>query len=145
MFKKSVSFLFIIVANLILLAHALIPHHHHNLEVCLNADECSFHNDFQSQNQEDKDHKHNHNHSSDTECCVLKQAVVIPTNFDKLKTSFFDYKILHNTFYDCQLDFLKVKFDLYFQDFKNKAAPFEEQLYTQSVNIYFGLRAPPIV
>lgn len=65
------------VANIILLAHAVIPHHHHKDEICI----------VNSLYQQEKElHKHfdakedcQHDKNSDYQICVLKnQAVAFP-------------------------------------------------------------------
>jgi len=41
MIKRKTALAFILIANIILLAHAVIPHHHHhNNEVCTESSTC---------------------------------------------------------------------------------------------------------
>jgi hypothetical protein len=82
MIKKLAAYSLILIANIVLLAHAVIPHHHHHLVVCIVNTHC--HDDSLAHNHDfsPKDHEHDGNTNSNT--CVLKQAVVIPTSQDKL-------------------------------------------------------------
>lgn len=81
--RKKVALIFLIVANIILLAHAVLPHHHHDKVVCVESSHCQ---------TADLGHKHSakaHSHQHDTEnsnCCVLKQAVAIPANQTRNET-----------------------------------------------------------
>ncbi len=68
---KKISFFFIAFATLVLMAHSIIPHHHHyGLVYKLRAactDECLSHNY--------SDHSHNTENGS---CCSLNQDILIP-------------------------------------------------------------------
>lgn len=77
MIKKLTAYTFILIANIVLLAHAVIPHHHHNNHVCIEHTICvgndvaHTHNTPVSQHQRGCD--------TDSTTCVLKQAFVIPS------------------------------------------------------------------
>jgi hypothetical protein len=82
--EKTSSSVFILVANLIILAHAVVPHHHHQMQVCLGALHCL--HDHHSTNQASS--AHHNDHDGGKEACFLKQLVVIPSNQAKLECKF---------------------------------------------------------
>ena len=70
--------LFIMLAGILLVAHAVVPHHHHNKQICFERSHCI---------QDDFTHEHGTNpasHSHDGENnhddCALNDPVVITTN-----------------------------------------------------------------
>ncbi len=66
MVKKRASVFFVLIAGIILLVHAVIPHHHHHYQIC-------FHNDI-------SDHDHGNDNKDNSDNCVLKLPVVLPSN-----------------------------------------------------------------
>ena len=64
--------------NIVLLAHASVPHHHHKSLVCIESNHCQ--SDSYAHNHSTRTHDHEHDGNAETECCVLKQAVVVPAN-----------------------------------------------------------------
>lgn len=84
MLKKRIAIFLVLFATILLLAHAFVPHHHHQNHICLSAHYCK---------ADCRDHQHglpvdehSHNSQSDSGLCVLKQAVFIPSHqnyFDK--------------------------------------------------------------
>ncbi len=75
---RYTAFGFILLANIMLLVHGLMPHHHHKGIVCFT----------QNQTEEvccnDVQHQHNKgcddSHSDDSGCCVVKQDFLIPSD-----------------------------------------------------------------
>ena len=76
--RNKTAFIFVLLANLVLLAHAVIPHHHHTEAPIEIAVECS--------------HEHEHEHhekipfcngeheNGETAPCVLAEAIIVPNN-----------------------------------------------------------------
>ena len=58
--------------NIVLLAHASVPHHHHKSLVCIESNHCQ--SDSYAHNHSTRTHDHEHDGNAETECCVLKQA-----------------------------------------------------------------------
>jgi len=75
---RYTAFGFILLANIMLLVHSLVSHHHHKGIVCFT----------QNQTEEiccnDAQHEHNKgcddSHSDDSACCVVKQDFLIPSD-----------------------------------------------------------------
>jgi hypothetical protein len=79
-FKKAITSVFILTANIILLLHAVFPHHHHESQVCFTL---SHGNSCEVQIGTEPDHHSGNDANGDTEDCVLKRIVALPD-----KTSF---------------------------------------------------------
>ncbi len=142
---KRVSALFIILlANIILFAHAVIPHYHHKTEVCIER----FHRQLNHDELEHKtiDHKHEHNEENSSDYCASKQVFVIPDNQVKQ-----EYNCLDNPDNDLQPDKLQtilIDKDLYCHFpivlSKNQLL-FYTSTYSCFASTILGLRAPPVV
>ena len=87
MIKRIAAISFILFVNIILLAHAVIPHHHHHGEFCI-ANQCQ--NDFETDKYKVAEHKHKNNGNSEHQFCVLKQVVVVPQKIFKSAYNFPD-------------------------------------------------------
>ena len=72
--KKVTAFILILLANIILLAHAVLPHHHHKLQFCTEVSHCNHHS---NRNPWDTTHEHDGEEGSD---CILKQLIIFPSN-----------------------------------------------------------------
>ena len=72
MINRAIAFSFILLANIILLAHAVIPHYHHKTEICITG----FHSqeDRESHKHRSDENNNKHNGDSNSEYCVLKQV-----------------------------------------------------------------------
>lgn len=84
MIKRKTAIFFILFATLLLLAHAFVPHHHHTAHICLSAQHCP--SDCSAHEHGFPVNDHAHDPQTDSEFCVLKQAVFISSHqnlFDK--------------------------------------------------------------
>lgn len=78
MIRKKTALLFVLLANIVILVHAVAPHHHHHNQVCIDNVHCQ--NDFTAPKHSTSEHNHHPDGSEETDDCALKQAVVIPAN-----------------------------------------------------------------
>lgn len=76
MTARKFSFVFLFVANLIIVAHAVIPHHHHDKVVCIIDSYCG--NGLEAHTHLAETPDHNHDGSNNAENCSLKQLLVTP-------------------------------------------------------------------
>ncbi len=76
--KKGTPIFFILLANLILLVHFVVPHHHHKNAVCIEKTHCQAASEEHPDGLPDKSHEHDGENGKDY--CVLKQAVVVLSN-----------------------------------------------------------------
>ena len=80
MFRKSISYVFLLIANIVLLVHAVVPHHYHQWQVCVESSHCK--RDGITHHQDSSANPHEHD-EADSSACALKQAVILPANQDK--------------------------------------------------------------
>ena len=140
MFKRFGAILFIFIANLLLVSHSIIPHHHYGGFAWIQADHFEDQKDPAETHTEDADHKHQ-DHDQD-QSCLLAQAYLVPANLSRL---------------DCPLpDHLNqnLDFQLIFTDSNNSGyLPILNKIpvpplillgrYNLLVTCCIGLRAPP--
>lgn len=79
--KRSVSIIFLLLANVFLLAHAVVPHHHHdNMPVAV-LDLYGHHHDHHDHDSHHQDHdSHHHDASHHHDCpetCLISQAEAV--------------------------------------------------------------------
>ena len=74
MIRRTASILFLLLANLILLVHTVIPHHHHANLIC-------FKHDLQLTDNHDDNH-----HDKDNDICSLQNIIVIVQNNQEIKS-----------------------------------------------------------
>lgn len=134
-------------ANIILLAHAVVPHHHYpHKYFLLTAETCeeeSLHHNIESSNS---DHNHNHDSKSDNEHCLLNQVVGLPTNIARQAYGF-------NSHVDLQPDFGGYPTHLFYFQFECVVTSASLRLrppllafsYISYASSVLGLRAPPAV
>ena len=144
MIRKKTAIFFILLANIILLAHAVVPHHHHKSQVCIVSSHCQ--TDCQDHHHDAPGHDHQDDGKSDSDCCVLKQVVAIPSNLVKQEFRSFDSD---NDLPDFD-GFQCVLFDNglgIFVPIGSSVAKlqFLSSNYFHFVNTSIGLRAPPMV
>ena len=78
MIKRTTTIVFILLASILLLAHAVVPHHHHNKLVCLVESHCS--GDNNSTGQSTDKESHNHDGEENSNDCILKELIAVPSN-----------------------------------------------------------------
>ena len=100
MIKRISAKIVILIASILLLAHAVIPHLHFNNEVFIFTSACNA-----NENHKHNAPEHNHDSSSNPDICILKQVAFL--RFDKLKTEIFnpinDYKNENSDGFQCAL------------------------------------------
>jgi hypothetical protein len=141
MIKRVTALFFISLANLILIGHAVIAHHHIAEKALVN--QCCK-SDVKADNYctaEDNDH---HNNNNDDDYCILKQLVVVRTNQDK-----HEFKCFDCTDNLPQFDgFQTILFDTRINGFFPLILKETKHIFLSAAYPYFastclGLRAPP--
>lgn len=74
--KRTAGIFYFIVAVFILLAHSVIPHHHHERIVCIQSDHCK--NDQKHDRHQDEEGTHEHDQDNSRETCILKVDLNTP-------------------------------------------------------------------
>ncbi|MDR0333423.1 MAG: hypothetical protein LBI15_08135 [Dysgonamonadaceae bacterium] len=138
--KRAISLSFLLLANIVMLAHAVVPHHYHeNTGVCIllhcrDSNEAHRHENHHSQNHEHKGNTlsdecdidiHAFAKSENNDCCSYIncdcEQILYTLILDRVSISSFDTKI----------------------PFQHK--PYLISYHTKYVSQSLGLRAPPIV
>ncbi|MDX9880527.1 MAG: hypothetical protein RBS73_00580 [Prolixibacteraceae bacterium] len=141
MIKKLTAYSLILVANIVLLAHAVIPHHHHQSVICIEQKHC--HDDTSTHEHSNAKPSHQDDGNKNSTSCVLKQSFLVPPSQGKHLKSYnncsdnynHDYYLLSNIEYsDLQPIFNVVS---YF--------PLHSSYIISFVTSALGLRAPPTV
>ena len=139
--KKATAYLFLFLANMILLVHAVVPHHYHHSQVCIESKHDENHD---AADEHDCTADHHEQDGNSTESCALKQVVVLPSNPDKQEY------VLENSSHKTSADKL---FSLFYAGtepaisvfYKDQTIPDLLFSYTTCLKTSFGLRAPPTV
>lgn len=144
MLKRSIAISLLVLASTVWLAHAILPHHHHNSMACLVTEHCRHDNDIHTHNPESGSHDHDNSKSSN---CTLNQSVIVPQSGLKgysgiaaspANGSYLDF-IQAIVAYTHSIAFLSPKtHTVYLNSVSTK-------LYLASIGKSLGLRAPPEV
>ena len=94
MMKKLTAYIIILTANIILMAHAVLPHHHHQLKFCIEGSHCHHHNVT-----DPLDRSHDHD-GEDTSNCILKQLIIFPSTQIKQECKCTDLSDGHFLYHD---------------------------------------------
>ncbi|MBK8807545.1 MAG: hypothetical protein IPO21_13245 [Bacteroidales bacterium] len=140
MIKKLTAYSFILLANLVLLAHAVLPHHHHEQQVCIESTHCDGDSEAHIHNTASQDHQHD---GADNTICVLKQAVIVPSSQVKSINTCDNCSDNHNHDFIIHSDFGNEHSQFVSEVISYK--PEFPSFYTTFVTPTLGLRAPPIV
>lgn len=141
MMKKIVNILFLMLTTLFV-AHAVMPHHHHNSMICIERSHCA--DDKKAHEHSEETNQHQHDGNKDTQTCILKQIIITNLNNQTQKVC----KCVN-----CNNNFPIILIAILFSDFDYysvKITDFSyfhiiQSDYSVFVPKCFGLRAPPIV
>lgn len=138
MINKITAYSLIFLANIVLLAHAVLPHHHHKQQVCIEQTHCA--GDAISHSHSTTGHNHQHDETN-SEACILKQAVIIPTSQARLLNNCDNCSDNHNHDF-----FIPSYFGLEtLQPITVTVSTVSEFTFSSYITSSLGLRAPPIV
>lgn len=142
MSKKVTALFFILIANFILLAHAVVPHNHHHGQICVK----DSHEQTHHHGQNAVEHDHDEDENSNDDYCSLKQIFISRASQYKQVCK---YVIIHDNDDDfvpfqALLNDVGIKLDSKFLRVKAKI-PDISFLPIRLVNLGIGLRAPPVV
>lgn len=140
--KRAVSISFILLASIMILAHAVVPHHHHNkvfaaIVNVLDDESCNLFS-----------HSHNpdtHHHDTDSEDCAINESVV-GAAARLQKDNSLDYRAIS---FEFQPDLFAVEIaEIYVADPIVKLLPDSRKPYIARAGLDYyaralGLRAPP--
>lgn len=144
MFKRNTAIFFILTAYIFLLVHAVIPHHHHDSNVCFASSHCE--TDSGDHDHNTTEHNHEHDGDNKTGNCVLNQELVIPSNQVRQSCKCIDCADSHHH----SDQFQAVLFDSKTRSFPTISfcvikSPLISSVYSHYLSSGLSLRAPPIV
>ena len=137
--QRLTSIFFVILANVILLAHSVVHHHHHDNQICFEDSHCETHN------LPSNDHTGCHYPQNDDNCCVLQDVVAIQNSDLRQEVKYLFYIDLQNIFDGYQ--FLLADNAIHRTPFlyiTPSRQSYSSALYLKVVRCVAGLRAPPI-
>ena len=144
MFKRVTPIVFIVLANILLLAHVVLPHHHHHKQVCLVKSHCI--NDNISSGHSSGKESHSHDGENNTNDCVLKELIAVPSNGWKQEFKFASSTNNQQDHGAFQYNLLNIGEEaitaIFLQSFSVHKKKYS---YSYYVSTSLGLRAPPIV
>ena len=140
--RRNIGRLFAFLAVLILLAHAVFPHHHHEEQVCLNLKHFHHTNKDSAKYPADCTHEHEHDSEDPVSNCILKQLVVVPAGQTKNEP-----EVLYlDNFTDCFILQAGYSYELQSTElFRKNSYPQDVPLFHSFLDYTQGLRAPPAV
>jgi|AGTN01.2.fsa_nt_gi hypothetical protein len=145
--KKAISIVFLLLATIAILAHAVVPHHHHDgIAVALFESHCT---DCSESHHDDHDHEcnheanpHQHENDNTLEQCALNKVYIRSDSSPK---------IINLVSFDCGQSLLFILSRIIDKlGLANEVGlPFQQKPYIESYHVIFssnsiGLRAPPV-
>ena len=143
MVKRATAIIFLSLANILLLAHAVVPHHHHNKQVCFTNSHCN-HDDLTDEHGTNQG-GHGHDGENNHDDCVLKEPVVVFSNQWKPEFKFNNTtdRSNHDDFnYNLLISSTEFRSPVLSSCINKRAA---SSSYPSLVSASLGLRAPPVV
>jgi len=144
MMKKIVCFTALWIANILLVAHIAIPHHHHeNVGICFFNTHCT---DSKEAHHHKKNDTHNHEHEGNPfseKCCIIDNVYFSTQN---------NIKIACRSHTNCncgQTLYALISETLHIHDFVDdivihfRQNPYVPLFYSEFISQSIGLRAPP--
>jgi len=143
--QKIIAIFMMTFASLVLLAHAVVPHHHYNDNMACFVLPHESEHDHDGCNHNDADHQEKHDADHNNDCCLLNDVLaVIPDNYkpEDLKVDFSSTQIHAIQFLSMiKLPDFDQEFLISFKDFRQR--PYLDYSYQVFSTHGFGLRAPP--
>ncbi len=140
MMRKIATILFLLLTAL-LIAHAILPHHHHDGAICLAASHCQNASQPHEHNSDENDHQHDG--QKGVQFCILKQVILSQNNHTQKiyksvnSKTFFPIIIFAILSSGIEINSVNLSCFLYFLIIQSN--------YSVFISKCFGLRAPPIV
>ena len=142
MIKRVTAISFILVANIIMLVHVMLPHHQHQGEIFLIHSHHEFCRDTHEHDHGAPDHDDGH----DVQCCKLAHDFIIPSKQIKQESKLLDDKfnkygsvLFHAVLIN------KISIVLFQFKYFGNPPPLITSTDSLFLNRVFGLRAPPVV
>ena len=151
--KRITAIFFILLANIALLAHAVIPHHHHDKVAVAIINIFEGHQSHNHENDEHdhshhhhqtaEHHSHHHSHNGDAEECLISDTVYIPS---KIQEDLANADWLDGQDFDIELIWIadNISIASCFEVLSLKPKPYTARIHLDCLTRSIGLRAPPV-
>lgn len=150
--KRITAIFFILLANIALLAHAVIPHHHHDKVAVAIINIFEGHQSHNHENDEHdhshhhqtaEHHSHHHSHNGDAEECLISDTVYIPS---KIQEDLANADWLDGQDFDIELIWIADNISIApcFEVLSLKPKPYTARIHLDCLTRSIGLRAPPV-
>jgi len=144
MIRRSTAYFYILLTSFVLLAHAVIPHHHHESEIFIVNPDCK--TDKGIHKHGTTEHKHKEHNKNDTGYCVIQQVVVVRSDQVKYELKSQDNSDNYQQYNWFKADLYKKSLSVSFPAFlSNVKVLLLSSAYSLLASTALGLRAPPIV
>lgn len=134
---KRIALFFVLFANIILLAHTIIPHHHHNGLVVSVAATVSTHNSDKNFNDHSRD-------KDDDADCTLRKEIIIPGRSFRSAINQQNNDPEENLFHVFQNSIPILPAPVYYLPCFSSSGHYVIPQYLFLLNNSQGLRAPPL-
>jgi len=142
--KRIAAVVFVSLAGIMMLAHAVIPHHHHYSEICFQKSHCE--NEQSNENENNPAHHHENTGEDSHDGCALNAPVLLPAGLDnnECKCISFIYRQAGAMFFAAEIlnSDQKIFIPSKIQDDSSPGIIMSNKLLVYSSS---GLRAPPVV
>jgi hypothetical protein len=144
MIKKTIAIASIMLASIVLLAHSVVPHHHHNKQVCLVSTHCT--NDKSTDEHGSTKENHSHDGENNAHDCVLKESAVILSDHWKSYLKFENNRYERSGLDDYHHNLLNSSTEFvipFLFSYIHERHP--DCSYSSLITASLGLRAPPVI
>ncbi len=136
--KRAMVFTVLMLANMVLLVHSIVPHHHHESKICFSV----FHCEDCEAHARHHECSGAHEHDNDLDGCLLKEELVIlsfreESGIVPAEIQAFDLGIFFISTTDLSSSFLSGGLPFLHKPFLSPAA-------RQVITHWHSLRAPPV-
>ena len=144
MFRRVVAISLMFLANIVLLAVTVVPHHHHGDMICFTVSHCCGHEHDTDCSHNEHNPSHAHEHHGDAGCCNVEEWL-LPNIEPNDKHSYFCYCVTCDSGHDLFISIIPqfLEFSSQTECLPFRQAPFEETYISVYVSQTLGLRAPP--
>ena len=144
MIRRTAAKAILILAGILFLAHAVVPHHHHGNLICFVKSHCD--NDGTGNDHGNTPDNHNHDCENGTGHCVLKDPVIVSSGHHATGLKFIEKKFTQSGDDNLQNSLPVNVANIQAHDLqKSFSSPPVKYFYNSLASASLGLRAPPAV
>jgi hypothetical protein len=144
MIKRRAAASFLLLAGILFLGHAVVPHHHHGNLICFVKSHCT--DEYPAGGHSSSPDSHHHDGQEGPDQCLLKDPVIVSSNQTGASLKITDLKgnqlLSDNIFAALQANEPGLPATCLVQSL---SAPPDIFLYHSLLSRSLGLRAPPVV